>query len=219
MRRFRPPCLPDRLFRVAPDPRKGFQWLDLHPFLFFRVHRLPHDPFGRGRVDIRHPSDRSLIRGSGYPDPWIAEGSDMRMTAIGWPCLKIQVTPELKAWEPQVDDEHPGFQPLPRIQVALVPRSGKHLIERFYLCAHRSSFRVTPDPFTMVARVERHRSGAPYLFPGCPGNPYKDIPVDQNDLSGRSLFPGRVTPSFSQGIPREHLVDRSLIIKTGLPRS
>ncbi len=147
MRRFRPPCPPDRSVRVAPDPRKGFQWLDLHPFLIFEVHGLPHDPLGRGRVDIRHPSDRSLIPGSGCPDPWIAEGSDMRMTAIGWPCLQIRVTPELKAWEPQPDDERPGVSTFTKVPGCPGSKVGETL-DRAFLPL-RTSLQVPGCPETV----------------------------------------------------------------------
>jgi hypothetical protein len=61
--------------------------------------------------------------------------------------------------------------------------------------------------------------GCPHVVPGCPGNRYEEIPDDQDNPWRRSLFPGRVTPSFSQGIPREHLVGQNLIILIGLPRS
>lgn len=200
-------------------PEREFQWLDLQPFLIFRFHGLPHDPFRRGRLDIRHPSGPSLIRGSGCPDPRIVEGLDRRMTAIGRPCLPIRVAPELRAWKPQVDVGRPVISTFTRDTGCPVSQVGETHGRALFPLHTSVQVPGCPKTFFDVRSVERHRPGASHVFPGCPENPCGDIPDDQDHPLERSLFPGRVTPSFSQGIPREHLVGRNLIIRIGLPRS
>jgi len=193
--------------------------LDIHPFPIFRVHGLPHDPFREGRLDIRHPSSRSLIQGSGCPIPHIAEGLNWRMTAIRWPCLWIRVAPELRAWKPHVDVGRPGVSTFTKDTGC--PESQVGETHGRALFPSHSSVRVPgcPETFLDGCSVERHRPGASHVVPGCPENRYGDIPDDHDHPLERSLFPGRVTPSFSQGIPREHLVGRNLIIRIGFPRS
>jgi hypothetical protein len=193
--------------------------LDIHPFLIFRVHRLPCDPFRRGRLDIRHPSSRSLIRGPGCPDLRIAEGPDQRMTAIRRPCLQIRVAPEIRAWKPHVDAGRPEASTFARDTGCPESQVGETLGRALFPLHTSVRALGCPKTFLDGCSVERHRPGASHVVPGCPENRYADIPDDQDHPSGRSLFPGRVTPSFSQGIPREHLVGRNPITKIGLPRS